>query len=311
MKNRRFPYGYEMQNGQIVICRAEAETVKHIFNQYLSGANLKEIAESLTGRRVEFLPGEYGWNKSRIKRMIEDSRYVGDQTYPSIIDVDTFREANSEKDSRRNYTVSTVTAENKRLISKVICGECGGRLFHRTDSTQKHRETWHCQRENCKIGIPMTISELEKEIVSIINRLIADPALAEHTESETFGEPALEIKKMENEIERKLEALDFNKSELQDLILQCASKKYDDYKSVRHITDILKADFEQSSPLSSYSPELFDRTVATVILNSNKAVSLKLKNNTIVGKEPQSYDNSSTDRDQNGQSDTTETRIFR
>ena len=311
MKNRRFPYGYEMQNGQIVICRAEAETVKHIFNQYLSGANLKEIAESLTGRRVEFLPGEYGWNKSRIKRMIEDSRYVGDQTYPSIIDVDTFREANSEKDSRRNYTVSTVTAENKRLISKVICGECGGRLFHRTDSTQKHRETWHCQRENCKIGIPMTISELEKEIVSIINRLIADPALAEHTESETFGEPALEITKMENEIERKLEALDFNKSELQDMILQCASKKYDAYKSVSHITDRLKADFEQSSPLSSYSPELFDRTVYAVILKSNKTVSLKLKNNTIIGKEQQSYDNPSTDRDQNGQSDTAETRIFR
>ena len=157
----------------------------------------------------------------------------------------------------------------------------------------------------------MTISELEKEIVSIINRLIADPALAEHTESETFGEPALEITKMENEIERKLEALDFNKSELQDMILQCASKKYDAYKSVSHITDRLKADFEQSSPLSSYSPELFDRTVYAVILKSNKTVSLKLKNNTIIGKEQQSYDNPSTDRDQNGQSDTAETRIFR
>lgn len=157
----------------------------------------------------------------------------------------------------------------------------------------------------------MTISELEKEITSIFNRLIAEPTLAEHTESETSGEPALEITKMENEIERKLEALDFNKSELQDLILQCAAKKYDNYKSVKHITDRLKADFEQSSPLSSYSAELFDRTVDAVIIKSNKVISLKLKNNTIVGKEPQSYDNSSTDRDQNGQSDTAETRVFR
>ena len=157
----------------------------------------------------------------------------------------------------------------------------------------------------------MTISELEKEITSIFNRLIANPTLAEHTDSEISAEPSLEITKMGNEIERKLEALDFNKIELQDLILQCASKKYDDYKSVRHITDRLKADFEQSSPLSSYSAELFDSTVATVILNSNKAVSLKLKNNTIIGKEPQSYDKPSTDRDQNGQSDTAETRIFR
>lgn len=157
----------------------------------------------------------------------------------------------------------------------------------------------------------MTISELEKEITSIFNRLIANPTLAEHTDSEISAEPSLEITKMGNEIERKLEALDFNKIELQNLILQCASKKYDDYKSVRHITDRLKADFEQSSPLSSYSAELFDSTVATVILNSNKAVNLKLKNNTIIGKELQSYDKPSTDRNQNGQSDTAETRIFR
>ena len=204
-----------------------------------------------------------------------------------------------------------VCAENKPLVRSVICGKCGEKLFHVTDNTQKHHEKWYCKSKSCKYGIPMTISELEKEITSIFNRLIAEPTLAEHTDSDISAEPSLEITKMENEIERKLEALDFNKTELQDLILQCASKKYDDYKSVRHITDRLKADFEQSSPLSSYSPELFDRTVATVILNSNKAVSLKLKNNTIVGKEPQSYDNSSTDRDQNGQDNTAETRIFR
>lgn len=45
MKNRRFPYGYEMQTGLIVICLKEADTVKQIFSQYLNGKNLKNIAE--------------------------------------------------------------------------------------------------------------------------------------------------------------------------------------------------------------------------------------------------------------------------
>lgn len=311
MKNRRFPYGYEMQNGQIIICHTEAETIKYIFSEYIKGSNLNEISEFLTNRKTEYLPGKYTWNKSRVKRIIEDSRYLGDDTYSAIIDSDTFRKANNEKSNRRTNMTPVVCAENKPLVRSVICGKCGEKLFHVTDNTQKHHEKWYCKSKSCKYGIPMTISELEKEITSIFNRLIAEPTLAEHTDSEISAEPSLEITKMENEIERKLEALDFNKTELQDLILQCASKKYDDYKSVRHITDRLKADFEQSSPLSSYSPELFDRTVATVILNSNKAVSLKLKNNTIIGKEPQSYDKPSTDRDQNGQSDTAETRIFR
>lgn len=311
MKNRRFPYGYEMENGQIIICNTEAETIKYIFSEYIKGSNLNEISEFLTNRKTEYLPGKYTWNKSRVKRIIEDSRYLGDDTYSAIIDSDTFRKANNEKSNRRTNMTPVVCAENKPLVRSVICGKCGEKLFHVTDNTQKHHEKWYCKSKSCKYGIPMTISELEKEITSIFNRLIAEPTLAEHTDSEISAEPSLEITKMENEIERKLEALDFNKTELQDLILQCASKKYDDYKSVRHITDRLKADFEQSSPLSSCSPELFDRTVATVILNSNKAVSLKLKNNTIIGKEPQSYDKPSTDRDQNGQSDTAETRIFR
>ena len=311
MKNRRFPYGYEMENGQIIICNTEAETVKYIFSEYIKGSNLNKISEFLTNRKTEYLPGKYTWNKSRVKRIIEDSRYLGDDTYSAIIDSDTFRKANNEKSNRRTNMTPVVCAENKPLVRSVICGKCGEKLFHVTDNTQKHHEKWYCKSKSCKYGIPMTISELEKEITSIFNRLIANPTLAEHTDSEISAEPSLEITKMGNEIERKLEALDFNKIELQNLILQCASKKYDDYKSVRHITDRLKADFELSSPLSSYSAELFDSTVATVILNSNKAVNLKLKNNTIIGKEPQSYDKPSTDRNQNGQSDTAETRIFR
>ena len=204
MKNRRFPYGYEMQNGQIVICHTEAETVKYIFSEYIKGSNLNEISEFLTNRKTKYLPGKYTWNKSRVKRIIEDRRYVGDDTFAPIIDEETFRKANSEKDSRRSYTVPTITAENKQLISMAICGECGGRLFHKTNNTKKHSETWYCQSKSCKYGIQMTISELEKEIVSIINRLIADPTLSEHTDSEISAEPSLEITKMENEIERKL-----------------------------------------------------------------------------------------------------------
>lgn len=30
MKNRRFPYGYEMRDGEIVICQTEAEIVRTI-----------------------------------------------------------------------------------------------------------------------------------------------------------------------------------------------------------------------------------------------------------------------------------------
>ena len=285
MKNRRFPYGYEMQNGLIVICLKEVDTVKQIFSQYLNGKNLKNIAERLTENQIEFLPGEYNWNKSRIKRMIEDKRYIGGENYPAIIDKDTFQRANVEKNNRIRNINPVITAEKKLLTNKVICSNCGRRLFHNTDSRLKNSEKWFCKNEDCKFSVHMTVAELEHEITEILNLLISQPKLVEYEETDTSAEASIEIIRMENEIERQLESIDFNKNEIQNMILQCAAKKYDAYKGVRHITDRLKADFEKSSPLSAFNAELFDRTVSAITIDKDKKVCLKLKNNKIIRKE--------------------------
>lgn len=306
MKNRRFPYGYEMQNGLIVICLKEADTVKQIFSQYLNGKNLKNIAERLTENQIEFLPGEYGWNKSRIKRMIEDERYIGDDTYSAIIDKDIFKKANFEKNSRRTNISPVVTAEKKLLTHKVICADCRRRLLHNTDSRLKNSEKWFCKNEDCKFSVYMTVAELEHEITEILNLLISTPKFTEYEETDIQAEPSLEIIRMENEIERQFESIDFDKNEIQNMILQCATKKYDAYKGVRHITDRLKADFEQSSPLSAFNTRLFDRTVSAITIDKDKKVCLKLKNNKIIRKELPLND-ANTVCTEIGQNHTTET----
>lgn len=285
MKNRRFPYGYEMQNGLIVICLKEAYTVKQIFSQYLNGENLKNIAERLTENQIEFLPGEYNWNKSRIKRMIEDKRYIGGDNYPTIIDKNTFQRANVEKNNRIRNINPVITSEKKLLTNKVICSNCGRRLFHNTDSRLKNSEKWFCKNEGCKFSVYMTVAELEHEITEILNLLILQPGLVEYEGTDISAEPSIEIIRLENEIEQQLESIDFDKNEIQNMILQCAAKKYDAYKGVRHITDRLKADFEKSSPLSAFNAELFDITVSAVVIDKDKKVSLKLKNNKIIWKE--------------------------
>ena len=82
MKHRTLPFGYEIQNGIVQINKAETQTVTWIFTEYLNGSNLKEIAESLTIQRTEYMPDKYDWNKNRIKRIIEDRCYTGDGKYP-------------------------------------------------------------------------------------------------------------------------------------------------------------------------------------------------------------------------------------
>ncbi len=52
--------------------------------------------------------------------------------------------------------------------------------------------------------------------------------------------------------------------------------------SVQHITDRLKADFEKSSPLLTFSADLFDKTVSSVIMTKDKSISIILKNRKVI-----------------------------
>ena len=285
MKNRRIPYGYEMKNGSIVICESESVIVKQIFADYIGGANYKSISDSLINRKVEYLPGETGWNKSRIKRMIEDKRYYGDNNYPAIFSEDTYIKANKIKEDRRTNTQYVTCAENKLLVSMIRCAECGGKLKHITDNTQKHSETWYCKTDNCKISIHLSISEVEQKVMELLNTVIIDPVLADRKDTALEATKSTEIRCMENDIERMIQSLDCENNQVQNLILKCASKKYDENNSNKHITDRLKAEFEKSNPLSTFSTDFLERTVKTVLLGKNNTISLVLKNGNIIGKE--------------------------
>ena len=125
--------------------------------------------------------------------------------------------------------------------------------------------------------------------------VIQNPDLAGKEYISSKNETPIEIKRMENEIERALGQIDFDKETIQNLILQCASKRYAKEKSQKHITDRLKADFEKSSPLSVFDAELFSKTVTAVLLTKNGAVSLLLKNGNIIGKEKNKNVSASSD----------------
>ena len=65
MKNRKIPFGYEIQKGKIQISSYESEILQQIFRDYIAGKNLKELAELLTEQQVEYLPGMSAWNKNQ------------------------------------------------------------------------------------------------------------------------------------------------------------------------------------------------------------------------------------------------------
>lgn len=268
-------------DGELVY-KAKAEKYAKIISKtiILSGMDVASF-----GQNAYFYDAAEGLLTATILLVAEFCEPEKRHTYPPIIDEDIYKKANAEKDNRRTNINPVVTAEKKLLTHKVICTNCGRKLFHNTDSRLKNSEKWFCKNEDCQFSVYMTVAELEQRITEVLNLLISNYNFTEYEETDISVEPSLEICKTENEIERLLESIDFDKTEIQNMILQCAAKKYDAYKGVRHITDRLKADFEKSSPLSAFNAELFDITVSVVVIDKDKKVSLKLKNNKIIRKE--------------------------
>lgn len=282
MKNRKIPFGYEMQKGKIKISEYEAEILHRIFAEYINGRNLKELAEMLTEQNIEYLPGMSAWNKNRIKRILEDKRYTGDDKYPMIINNQIFTQANTIKAERRTNENCIVNAKNKLIIYTTKCACCGGTMIHKVDKRSKCVEQWLCDNTDCRTRINMTINELKSAITALMNMCINDPSITDKDEDEQ--ELSAEIRLMENDIDRMTEQADIDKSEILNRILECAAKKYEQIKSKAHITQRLKAEFEKSSLLSGFYTDLFEKTVSAIRMNIDGEISLVLKNGKLIEK---------------------------
>ena len=94
MANRYIPFGYEIQNAEIVIVNQEALLVKSAFELYIAGKSYKTIADRFEMSGIYYNKDSAKWNKNMVKRMIENEKYTGTDEYPPIIDEKQYHKAN-------------------------------------------------------------------------------------------------------------------------------------------------------------------------------------------------------------------------
>lgn len=139
---------------------------------------------------------------------------------------------------------------------------------------------WGCP--SCGFTVILTDDFIKDEVVGIQNNMIATPGLVETEVEEYSVVYSLEAKRLANTVHRMLDAGDYMEDELINMILQCAAENYNSITSARHITDRLTAVLAHAEPLSSFSQELFNKTVRYIRLSSNGEISMELQNNKIV-----------------------------
>jgi hypothetical protein len=87
-----------------------------------------------------------------------------------------------------------------------------------------------------------------------------------------------------------LEGYDFNRDAVQQDIFTLAAAKFDSLPD-HATTQLLRAAFEKSTPLDTFSRELLEATTTHILLGGG-GVSIKLKNLQIIGKDEENADNS-------------------
>ena len=285
MKVRTIPYGYKFKDGMVTVHPQERDIVMEICKAYLDGDSLLQIVKHLNANGVEYMPGVTGWNKARLKRIIEDERYLGKEPYPAILDSETFGALQRIKAERNTQKNCDRSAAVFHIGVPVRCPMCGSAMRRRSDkSNAEIVQKWICRNPECKKRIIKSDEELLGEMSELLNSVIFKPELIQ-IPTAFDREPCSEIQKLDNEIGRMLERPDLDKNALRQAMLRRVSVVYRDIPNEIYIAKRLRADFANAKPLSTFSADLFNRTVKAVRFHEDGTIGILLMNNQEIEKE--------------------------
>jgi site-specific DNA recombinase len=200
------PYGYDTVNGEMVVNESQAEIVRYIFTEILSGKGTHKIADELNQSNV---PSKKGgrWTSTTIRGMVSNEKYTGDAVFQKTYTDEHFNRHNNhgEKDqylirnhhepiiSHEDFEAAQAAIEQRRkekglekqnekyqnrypFSGKIICGQCGGTFKRRTHASGKHKYAWCCSThiadiKKCSMKY-VPESDFEYAFVTMMNKLI-------------------------------------------------------------------------------------------------------------------------------------------
>ena len=281
-KNRTIPFGYMMQNGIITTNPAEVLAVLTIFSEYMAGKSLNDIARNMGVPYSE----KVGWNKNMVKRVLENEKYLGNDTYPQLISEDVFKAVNERK-SAKATSLCIVPDELQDVRSLTVCKECGKRLF-RTKA-----ELWDCRNNECHHYLfKLTDEMLTGAILNILNTGIANPVLieAEATVSEYI--PTSEILRQQAEINRAIDNGTKTAEEIRSDILRLAELKYKNctYSDVSQKTALLKSLLNDRIQLNILDTGLLRSCVKRITVSHSCVIEAEFINGVVIKNETERSD---------------------
>ena len=100
MAMRKFPYGYVMERGVIMVKDSEAETIRWIFENRAAGHSNWEMARKLYEGTDPYFKDDVKKTACKISMILYDERYIGADGYEPIVDTELFETVAGKKGKR-------------------------------------------------------------------------------------------------------------------------------------------------------------------------------------------------------------------
>ncbi len=245
MGNRKQPFGYQIELGQIVLHPKEAKLVRWIFTQYNSGDAYSTLVAMLKEQEVAYDEGKL-WNKNMVARILQDTRYTGDSRYPAII---TQKELDAALDKRKKKCVQMDHTQINKLLRQL-----SGRQY---------------------------IEGMERRVLHLLNRLVLHPEQIQE-EEKVFDPCQLQI--MQDKLDGLLICQPIDEDAAKQLIHEIAAVQYTMLGSSKYESERLRHLFRQREVMKELDTGLLKSTVSEIISSGSGRICLKLKNGQTIGR---------------------------
>lgn len=267
---RQIPYGYTVQNGITVIDEHEANIVRAIFNDYITGMSLLCVAENLSLKNIKYTENICEWDKAKVSRILNNKKYIGDDNYPAIIEIDIFNKAIKCKLSRRCYNPKNSNKIITQLASKIRCKHCGMPMIRQISDIHKIRESWICSNKDCKNEIRISDGFLIKKVNIGIDRINDRKHYYDLLEKESQSVTMIKLK---NEISNESIKDHPDEEIIIDKIKQLASELYGNRKSIQKNVEKRTG----TSAIKDFDTQTFNNLIEHINLDRNGNIQLITK----------------------------------
>ncbi len=267
-KNRVIPFGYSMRNGEITVDFNESKAVARIFEEYLNGSSLQQIAKLMESEKVQYSEISDRWNKNMVKRIIENKKYLGNEKYPQIIGEKFFTHAN-EKRMLKATSVCVISEDLKEIRNRTYCLECGHRLSRIGGSSRY--EKWDCRNPECyRFEYQLTDQMIIGVVLTVLNAAIANPNLIKNNGEISTYSPTADVIRRQNEINQMIDSTQVDFDRIKSELYRLTEMKYDcctyndDPQKTKQLRDLL----ENQKQLNTLNIGLFKSCVNRIWISN-------------------------------------------